>query len=67
MDGRPANELAWRRGRHCDGGACVEAAARDDTVIVRSSLDPDGTALTLSRREWGEFLAAAKAGHFDAV
>ena len=67
MDGRPADELAWHRGRQCDGGACVEAAARDDTVIVRSSLDPDGAALTLSRDEWRAFLLAAKAGQFDAV
>jgi hypothetical protein len=66
VDGRPTDELAWHRGRPCDGGACVEAASLDGAVLVRSSLVPDMT-LTLSREEWHEFIVAAKAGHFDAV
>ena len=65
MDGRPADELTWHRGR-CDGGACLEVAALGDEVIARSSLVP-GATLKLSRDEWREFLAAAKAGHFDAL
>lgn len=67
MQGKPEGQLAWHRGRECDGGACVEAAAIDDTVFVRSSADPDGATLLLSRHEWREFLVSAKAGHFDAL
>jgi Domain of unknown function (DUF397) len=67
VDGRPTDELAWRRGTPCDGGACVEAAALDETVLLRSSRNPDDTTLALSRDEWDAFLVAAKAGHFDAV
>jgi hypothetical protein len=67
VDGRPTDELAWRRGSPCDGGACVEAAAFDEAVLLRSSLNPAGTTLSLSRDEWNAFLVAAKAGHFDTV
>jgi len=67
VDGRPTDELTWHRGKPCDGGACVEAAALDEAVLLRSSLSPDGATLTLSRDEWHEFIVAAKAGHFDAV
>lgn len=67
MDDSPTGELTWRRGRQCDGGACVEATALDEAVLLRSSVSPDGATLTLSRDEWNAFLVAAKAGHFDAV
>lgn len=67
VDGRPTGELTWRRGRQCDGGACVEVAALDEAVIVRGSANPDGAILALSRDEWAEFLVAAKAGVFDVL
>ena len=67
MDGKPTDELAWRRGSPCDGGACVEAVALDEAVLLHSSLNPAGATLTLSRDEWDAFLVAAMAGHFDAV
>jgi len=67
VDGKPTDELAWRRGSPCDGGACVEAVALDEAVLLHSSLNPAGATLTLSRDEWDAFLVAAKAGHFDAV
>jgi Domain of unknown function (DUF397) len=59
-----SGELVWYR-CSCDGGACVEVAATGDIVIVRSSADPDGTPVTLTRDEWQAFLAGAKEGVFD--
>jgi hypothetical protein len=35
--------------------------------MVRSSADPDGTFVTLSRDEWHGFLAEVKDGVFDRV
>ncbi len=67
VDGRPAAELVWHRGRQCEIGNCVEVAAIDEAVILRSSTSPGGVQLTLSREEWGDFLMAAKAGDFDGL
>jgi Domain of unknown function (DUF397) len=59
-------ELVWHRGI-CDGGACVEVAMTGDAVMVRSSADPAGTPVTLSRDEWEAFLAEVKEGTFDLL
>jgi Domain of unknown function (DUF397) len=67
VNGSQAGELAWHRGRQCDAGTCVEVAVQDEAVIVRSSNDPDGTWLRLSRDEWTAFLTSAKDGMFDVV
>src|ERR1051326_8468741 len=61
-----SGELVWHRGR-CDSGACVEVAASGKAVMVRSSADPNGEPVTLSRDEWLAFLAAVKEGTFDRV
>jgi hypothetical protein len=45
-------------------GGCVEAAARDEQILLRSSVTPH-VVLSLSRDEWREFLAGAKEGLFD--
>jgi len=60
-----AGELSWQRGK-CDGGACVEVAAQDEVVMMRSSVHP-GTTFHISRDEWQEFLAGAKDGMFDEL
>jgi hypothetical protein len=62
--GGPASELVWHSGRPCEGGACIEIAEGGEAVIMRSSVSPDAT-FTVSRDEWREFLASAKAGFFD--
>ncbi len=67
MDGKPAAELEWRRGRHCDIGNCVEVAALGEAVVLRSSTNTKGTHLAISRQEWAEFLAAVKVGDFDGL
>jgi hypothetical protein len=35
--------------------------------MMRSTANPDGAILAMSRDEWREFLAGAKAGLFDEV
>jgi hypothetical protein len=50
----------------CDGGACIEVAGFNEAIIMRTSANPDAT-LTMSRDEWREFLAGAKAGLFDEL
>jgi hypothetical protein len=59
MDG-----LKWHKGRPCESGMCVEVAANDAEVLVRSSLLP-ASRITLTRDEWRDFLAGAKDGLFD--
>jgi len=63
MGGEPPART-WHRGTACDGGACVEAAADDAMVYVRSSVRPE-VSVRLSRVEWQEFLAGVKDGAFD--
>ncbi len=60
----PADQPTWHRS--CEGGACIEAAAKGESVILRSSVAPEAI-LTFTRAEWQEFLAGAKRGHFDGV
>jgi predicted secreted Zn-dependent protease len=60
-------KLVWHRGTACEGGACVEVATASGTVMVRSSADPQGTPITLTRDEWREFVTGVKEGDFDHV
>ena len=60
----PADQPTWHRS--CEGGACIEAAATGENVILRSSVAPEAI-LTFTRSEWQEFLAGAKLGQFDGV
>jgi predicted secreted Zn-dependent protease len=60
-------ELVWHRVVSCEGGACVEVAATGDAVLLRSSANPDGTPVTLSRDEWRAFLTGVREGDFDRV
>jgi hypothetical protein len=36
-------------------------------VLIRSSADPDGKHVTLSRDEWRVFVAGVKEGDFDSL
>lgn len=60
----PADQPTWHRS--CEGGACIEAAAAGENVILRSSVAP-GATLICTRSEWEEFLTGAKRGRFDSV
>jgi Domain of unknown function (DUF397) len=59
--------LNWCRASFCQTGECVEIAAHGDAVIMRNSAHPDGGYVYFSPKEFGSFLAAAKAGQFDPV
>ena len=63
MSDRPTGDPVWRQGL-CEGGACIEAAAVGEDVMMRSTVDP-GAVLRMSRVEWRKFLAGAKSGLFD--
>jgi hypothetical protein len=63
MSDRPTEDPVWRSG-FCEGGACIEAAALGEEVMMRSSVVP-GAILHTSREEWEKFLAGAKDGLFD--
>ena len=67
MGGKSAHEPTWHTGGRCDGGACVEVGALGESVLIRSSADPDGGYVTLSRAEWQVFVAGIRDGDFDSV
>jgi len=67
VDGGMAGDLVWQQGRPCESAACVEVARLEDSVLLRSSADPQGVRLTLSRTEWAAFLESAKDGLFDGL
>lgn len=60
--GSSADEFIWFGA--CDGGACVEFSATEETVAMRSSTNPSAV-VTMTRTEWQAFLAGAKDGNFD--
>jgi hypothetical protein len=60
MGDRAEGEPAWHVARRCDNGACVEIGTLGESVLVRSSADPDGECVTLSRSEWQVFAAGLK-------
>ena len=67
MGGKPADQPTWHISRRCDTGACVEIGIRGESVLVRSSTDPDGVWVTLSRAECQAFVAGVKDGNFDGL
>ena len=67
MTGETAEKPVWHRGRTCESGACVEIASVVGAIMVRSSLNPEGAAVILTRKEWEEFLDGVKEGTFDHI
>ena len=65
MSGRSVNQPRWRTASQCDSGACVEIGALGKVVMIRSSADPGGVRIALSRGEWREFVAEVKDGKLD--
>jgi Domain of unknown function (DUF397) len=60
-------DLSWRKSTHSGINNCLEVARLPDDagVAIRSSREPDGTALVFSAQEWLAALAGIKAGEFD--
>ena len=63
-DGPPV-ESKWQR-VSCEGGQCLEFAASDEAVMVRTSTSPDKV-VQMSRDEWRQFLVSAKDGLLDSL
>lgn len=60
------NEI-WRKASRCDSAGCVEVADLiDGSRAVRDSKNPAQPALVFTAQEWRTFVAAVKAGEFDA-
>ena len=47
----------WRKSSYSDGngGACVEAATGNDTILVRDTTDRDGVTLSVPADAWQRF------------
>jgi Domain of unknown function (DUF397) len=67
MGSKAAGEPTWHVAGRCDSGACVEIGTLGESVLIRSSADPDGSCITLSRREWQVFITDVKDGDFDVL
>jgi hypothetical protein len=57
--------LNWRHSSFCNGGDCVEIAASEGLVAIRSSGTPDGQALTFPARSWQQFIEEVKRGELN--
>jgi Domain of unknown function (DUF397) len=67
MDGKSAEEPAWHMTGRCDSGACVQVGTFGESILIRSTIDPDGRRVALSRDEWRAFVARVKGGDFDSL
>jgi hypothetical protein len=49
----------WRKSSYSDGngGACVETATGNDTILIRDTTDRDGTTLSVPAYAWQRFTA----------
>jgi hypothetical protein len=62
-----ADEPTWHVARCCDNGQCAQIGFRGESVLIRSSADPCGAFVTLTRDEWQVFVAGVKDGDFDSL
>lgn len=67
MDGTSAEEPAWYMAERCESGACVQIGTLGESILIRSTIDPDGHWVALSRDEWQAFVAGVKGGDFDSL
>lgn len=57
----------WRKATYSGNQtACVEVGRTEDGAAVRDTKDRDAGYFTADRQQWGNFLAAVKAGRFQA-
>ena len=50
----------WRKSTHSGSGNCIETAPVSDGIAVHDSADPNGPALSFTRRAWTTFTAILK-------
>ncbi len=67
VGGEASEEPTWYTASRCDNGQCVEIGIIGEFVLLRSSVDPDGACLRMSRSEWRDFVAGLKDGNFDGL
>jgi predicted secreted Zn-dependent protease len=67
MGGESEEEISWHVAGRCDSGQCVQVGTQGRSILIRSTVDPDGTFATLSRDEWQVFIAGVKDGDFDSI
>lgn len=59
--------LEWHKASFCQTGECVEIAAYNDLVLMRSSAQPKLGYVYFSPEEFNRFLEAVKSGEFDLI
>ncbi len=59
------SNIVWRKSAASAGGACVEVAFVQDSVLLRDSKDPSGPLLSFTLAEWAAFLVGVRDGTFD--
>jgi len=62
---RGYKRLTWRTALSCNGGACVQVAANEKSILIGNSRRPGGPVLEYTPDEWHEFVAGIKKGDFD--
>lgn len=61
-----AAPLSWRKSSYSssNGGNCVEVAINSQTIAVRNSKNPAGTALTVNLDSWRAFIQDTKSKNY---
>jgi hypothetical protein len=54
------NVLKWRKSSRCTDGGCIEIAIKDDAILLRSSVDPDGPVLAFTPAAWRDLIVGLK-------
>jgi predicted secreted Zn-dependent protease len=62
---RGHSRLTWHTALSCDGGACVQVAVDDRSVLIGSTRQPGGPVLEYTPEEWHHFVGGIKNGDFD--
>jgi hypothetical protein len=60
---RGNKKLTWYTA--CEGGACVQVAVDNHSILIGNSRRPDGPVLEYTPDEWHEFVGGIKKGAFD--
>lgn len=62
---QPLN-VGWRKSSFCQNGECVEVAAEDGEILLRSTRSPDAP-LRLTAAEWQAFVKGVQLGEFESL
>lgn len=57
----------WHHSTYCNGGSCIEAAAKGEGVALRDSESTGAPCLVFTADEWCHFLAQIKDGRLAHV